>query len=132
LSVRSAFVAIVVMPLAALLAFIPMYYLGLTANIMSLGGIAIAVGELEDASTTFTENAHVPRGARARRRPRRVIVDSAKEVGGPPSSRSCSRRCFLPIFTLTGQAGRLFRPLAFTFTFATFAAAILSVTLPRR
>lgn len=128
---RSALVAIVTIPLSVLFSFIPMYYLGLTINIMSLGGIAIAIGELEDASTTFTENA-----ARrlARLKPgedrEQVIIDAAKEVGRPTFfSLLLITAAFVPILTLTGQAGRLFRPLAYSFTFATFAAAILAITL---
>ena len=131
LNVRSAFVAIVIMPIAALVAFIPMYYLGFTANLMSLGGIAIAVSELEDASTTFTENATQRLASLAPGQDRwRAIVDSAKQVGRPTFfSLLLTTACFIPILTLTGQAGRLFRPLAFSFAFATFAAAILSVTM---
>jgi Cu(I)/Ag(I) efflux system membrane protein CusA/SilA len=131
LSFRAAFVAIVVMPIATLLAFIPMYYMGLTTNIMSLGGIAIAISELEDASTTFTENATRRLAALAPGEDRwRAIVDSAKQVGRPTFySLLLTTACFLPILTLTGQAGRLFRPLAFSFAFATFAAAVLSVTV---
>lgn len=131
LNARSAFVAIVIMPIAALVAFIPMYYLGLTANLMSLGGIAIAVSELEDASTTFTENATGKLAALAPGEDRwRAIIDSAKQVGRPTFySLLLTTACFIPILTLTGQAGRLFRPLAFSFAFATFAAALLSVTV---
>lgn len=128
---RSALVAIVVLPLAVLLAFIPMRYLGLSSNIMSLGGIAIAIGELSDAAIVLIENAHVrlseaPPGADRRR----VVIDAAKEVGAPIFfSLLLITVSFLPIFTLAGQAGRLFRPLAFTKTFAMLAAAILSITL---
>jgi len=131
LHLRSALVAIIILPLAVLLAFIPMRYLGLSANIMSLGGIAIAVGELSDAAIVLIENAHVrlaeaPPGADRRR----VIIDAAKEVGSPIFfSLLLITVSFLPIFTLAGQAGRLFRPLAFTKTFAMLAAAILSITL---
>ena len=128
---RSALVAVVTIPLAVIMAFIPMYYMNLTANIMSLGGIAIAIGELEDASTTFAENA-----ARrlARMKPgedrEKVIIDSAREVGRPTFfSLLLMTAAFIPILTLTGQAGRLFQPLAFSFTFATFIAAILSITV---
>ncbi len=130
-SLRSAFVAIVVIPLAVLMTFIPAYYFGMTINIMSLAGIAIAVGELEDASTTFVEN-----GARrlsmadAGTDRRRVILDALKEVGRPTFfSLLLVTVSFIPLFSLTGQAGRLFRPLVLTHTFATFAAAILAVTL---
>jgi len=129
--VRSALVAILVLPISVLLAFIPMRYLGLSANIMSLGGIAIAVGELSDAAIVLIENAHVrlaeapPEADR-----RKVVIDAAKEVGAPIFfSLLLITVSFLPIFTLAGQAGRLFRPLAYTKTFAMFAAAILSITL---
>ncbi|MBI5513790.1 MAG: efflux RND transporter permease subunit [Deltaproteobacteria bacterium] len=128
---RSALVAIVVLPLAVLLAFIPMRYLGLSSNIMSLGGIAIAVGELSDAAIVLIENAHVrlaeaPPGSDRRK----VILDAAKEVGAPIFfSLLLITVSFLPIFTLAGQAGRLFRPLAFTKTFSMLAAAALSITV---
>lgn len=128
---RSAIVAMIVLPTSVLLAFIPMYYMGLTINIMSLGGIAIAIGELADAVIVMIENAHVrlaeagPRGDR-----RQVIIDACKEVGAPIFfSLLLITVSFLPIFTLAGQAGRLFRPLAYTKTFAMFVAAILSVSL---
>jgi len=129
--IRSAVVAILMLPLAVLLAFIPMRYLGLTANLMSLGGIAIAIGELSDAAIVLIENAHVrlaEAGPGADRK--RVIIDAAKEVGPPIFfSLLIITVSFLPIFTLAGQAGRLFRPLAFTKTFAMLAASILSITL---
>ncbi len=131
LNLRSALVAVIVMPLAVLMTFIPAYYLGMTASIMSLTGIAIAVGELEDASTTFVENAmrrlaEMPSGGDRVR----VIIDSVKEVGRPSFfSLLLITVSFIPVFTLTGQAGRLFRPMALTHTFATLAAALLSITL---
>ncbi|MBK9072498.1 MAG: efflux RND transporter permease subunit [Myxococcales bacterium] len=130
-SLRSAFVAIVVIPIAVLMTFIPAYYFGMTINIMSLAGIAIAVGELEDASTTFVENgARRLSMAQAGTDRRRVILDALKEVGRPTFfSLLLVTVSFIPLFTLTGQAGRLFRPLVLTHTFATFAAAILAVTL---
>ena len=128
---RSALVAMIILPLSVLFSFIAMRYLGLTANIMSLGGIAIAVGELADAAIVLIENAHVrlaAAGPQADRR--RIIVDSCKEVGRPIFySLLLITVSFLPIFTLTGQAGRLFDPLAYTKTAAMFAAAILSITL---
>ncbi len=130
-SVRSAFVAVVVIPLAVGLTFIPAYHAGMTINIMSLAGIAIAVGELEDASTTFVEN-----GARrlALAEPgedrRAVLLAALKEVGRPTFfSLLLVTVSFVPLLSLTGQAGRLFRPLVLTHTFATFAAALLSLTL---
>jgi Cu(I)/Ag(I) efflux system membrane protein CusA/SilA len=128
---RSAIVVISTIPLAIVVAFIPMHQLGLTANLMSLCGIAIAVGELEDASTTLVEHANVrlaEAGPGADRRS--IILAACKEVGRPTFfSLLILTVSFLPILTLTGQAGRLFQPLAYSFVFATFAASILSVTL---
>lgn len=128
---RSALVAIIILPLSALLSFIGIRYLGLTSNIMSLGGIAIAVGELSDAAIVLIENAH-NRLADAREGAdrRRIIIDACKEVGRPIFySLILITVSFLPIFTLAGQAGRLFEPLAYTKTLAMFAAALLSITL---
>ena len=128
---RSALVVMIVLPLSVLLSFIAIRYLGLSSNIMSLGGIAIAIGELADAAIVLIENAHVrlataPAGADRQR----IIVDACKEVGRPIFfSLLLITVSFLPIFTLTGQAGRLFMPLAYTKTFAMFAAAMLSITL---
>jgi Cu(I)/Ag(I) efflux system membrane protein CusA/SilA len=129
--VRSAIVAMIVLPLSVLTTFIALRYLGLTANIMSLGGIAIAVGELADAVIVLIENAHVRLAAAGKDGDRkRIIVDACKEVGRPIFfSLLLITVSFLPIFTLAGQAGRLFAPLAYTKTFAMFAAAILSITL---
>ncbi len=128
---RSALIVMVVLPLSVLFSFIGIRYLGLSSNIMSLGGIAIAIGELADAAIVLIENAHVrlaaaPPGADRKR----IIVDACKEVGRPIFfSLLLITISFLPIFTLAGQAGRLFTPLAYTKTFAMFAAAILSITL---
>jgi Cu(I)/Ag(I) efflux system membrane protein CusA/SilA len=128
---RSAAVVLIVLPLSVLLSFIAMRYLGLSSNIMSLGGIAIAIGEMADAVIVLIENAHVrlaaaPPGADRKR----VIVDACKEVGRPIFfSLLLITISFLPIFTLAGQAGRLFMPLAYTKTFAMFTAAMLSITL---
>ncbi len=129
--VRSALVAMIVLPLSVLTTFIALRHLGLTANIMSLGGIAIAVGELADAVIVLIENAHVRLAAGGRDADRkRIIVDACKEVGRPVFfSLLLITVSFLPIFTLAGQAGRLFAPLAYTKTIAMFAAAILSITL---
>ena len=128
---RSALIVMIVLPLSVLLSFIAIRYLGLSSNIMTLGGIAIAIGELADAVIVLIENAHVrlaaaPPGANRQQ----VIVDAAKEVGRPIFfSLLLITVSFLPIFTLTGQAGRLFTPLAYTKTLAMFTAAILSITL---
>ena len=128
---RSALVVMIVLPLSVLFSFIAIRYLGLSSNIMSLGGIAIAIGELADAAIVLIENAHVRLAAAppgADRKP--IIVEACKEVGRPIFfSLLLITVSFLPIFTLTGQAGRLFMPLAYTKTFAMFAAAILSITL---
>jgi Cu(I)/Ag(I) efflux system membrane protein CusA/SilA len=128
---RSALVVMIVLPTSVLLSFIAIRYLGLTSNIMSLGGIAIAVGELADAVIVLIENAHVRLAAAPAGSDRkRVIVDACKEVGRPIFfSLLLITISFLPIFTLAGQAGRLFMPLAYTKSVAMFAAAILSITL---
>ena len=128
---RSALVVMIVLPLSVLMSFIGIRYLGLSSNIMSLGGIAIAIGELGDAVIVLIENAHVrlavaPAGSNRQR----IIVDACKEVGPPIFfSLLLITVSFLPIFTLAGQAGRLFMPLAYTKTFAMFAASLLSITL---
>jgi Cu(I)/Ag(I) efflux system membrane protein CusA/SilA len=128
---RSALVVMIVLPLSVLFSFIAIRYLGLSSNIMSLGGIAIAIGELADAAIVLIENAHVRLAAAPPEADRkRIIVDACKEVGRPIFfSLLLITISFLPIFTLAGQAGRLFTPLAYTKTFAMFAAAILSITL---
>jgi Cu(I)/Ag(I) efflux system membrane protein CusA/SilA len=127
----SAVVAVIILMTSVLLAFIGMRYLGLSANIMSLGGIAIAVGELSDAAIVLIENAHKRLAENPRREDRvRIIIDSCKEVGRPIFySLLLITVSFLPILTVTGQAGKLFSPLAYTKTFAMFVAAILSITL---
>jgi Cu(I)/Ag(I) efflux system membrane protein CusA/SilA len=128
---RSALVVMFVLPLSVLFSFIAIRYLGLSSNIMSLGGIAIAVGELADAAIVLIENAHVRLAAATPGADRKqIIVEACKEVGRPIFfSLLLITVSFLPIFTLAGQAGRLFTPLAYTKTFAMFAAAILSITL---
>lgn len=134
LHVRSAFVAIVTLPLGVLAAFIVMSMQGITANIMSLGGIAIAIGAMVDASIVMVENAHrklseLASDASARVK-RDAILLSAKEVGpGLFFSLLIITVSFLPVFALTGQSYRLFSPLAFTKTYAMAFAALLSVTV---
>ncbi|WP_242392373.1 efflux RND transporter permease subunit [Anaeromyxobacter oryzisoli] len=136
LHVRSALVAILTLPTAILISFAVMRLQGINANIMSLGGIAIAIGAMVDAAIVMIENAHkhIEREAskppEARREHWRVILDASKEVG--PSlfySLLVITVSFIPVFTLESQEGRLFRPLAFTKTYAMAAAAALSVTL---
>jgi Cu(I)/Ag(I) efflux system membrane protein CusA/SilA len=128
---RSALVALIILPLSVLLSFIGIRYLGLSTNIMSLGGIAIAIGELSDAAIVLIESAHKRLAENPRNADRvRIIIDSCKEVGRPIFySLLLITVSFLPIFTLGGQAGKLFAPLAYTKTLAMFAAAVLSITL---
>jgi Cu(I)/Ag(I) efflux system membrane protein CusA/SilA len=132
--VRSALVAILTLPIAIILSFIAIYYLNLTSNIMSLGGIAIAIGAMVDASIIMVENAHkrLEQWEEAGRPAERVdvLIAAAKEVGKPLFfSLLIITVSFLPVFTLEAQEGRLFKPLAFTKTFAMFSAALLSITL---
>ena len=136
---RSALVAIITLPLGVLAAFIVMRFQGVNANIMSLGGIAIAVGAMVDAAVVMIENAHKHLERWEHENPEtvlsvnerwRIIADASKEVG--PAlffSLLIITLSFLPVFTLQAQEGRLFAPLAFTKTYAMAAAALLSVTL---
>ena len=128
---RSALAVILILPIGVLLAFIPMLYMNVTSNIMSLGGIAIAIGAMVDASIVMVENAHKRLEQAEGKEDRiRVIVEAAKEVGKPLFfSLLIITVSFLPIFTLEAQEGRLFKPLAFTKTFVMFFAAFLSITL---
>ena len=131
LHVRSALVAILMLPVGVLMAFGAMKLLGLGSNIMSLGGIAIAIGAMVDAAIVMIENAHkhLERAEPGRSRVS-ILIEAASQVG--PAlffSLLIITVSFMPIFTLESQEGRLFSPLAFTKTFAMAAAAILSVTL---
>jgi len=131
---RSAIVPIIVIPLTVILAFIPMQLSGMTANIMSLGGIAVAIGALVDASVVVVEQTHKRlEHWEAAGRPgpsRSVVIEAVKEVGGPSFFALLVIAVgFLPVFTLEGQEGRLFKPLAFTKNFSMAIAALLSVTL---
>jgi Cu(I)/Ag(I) efflux system membrane protein CusA/SilA len=129
--VRSALVAILMLPVGILMAFAAMKALGIGSNIMSLGGIAIAIGAMIDAAIVMIENAHKHLERAPPDKPRiEVLIEAASEVG--PAlffSLLIITVSFLPIFTMEAQEGRLFSPLAFTKTFAMAAAAILSVTL---
>ncbi|RAI44199.1 efflux RND transporter permease subunit [Rhodoplanes roseus] len=131
LHVRSALVAILMLPVGVLMAFAAMKLLGLGSNIMSLGGIAIAIGAMVDAAIVMIENAHKHLERAPPDKPRlEILVEAATEVG--PAlffSLLIITVSFLPIFSLEAQEGRMFGPLAFTKTFAMAAAAILSVTL---
>lgn len=131
LHLRSALVAILMLPVGILIAFAAMKYIGLGSNIMSLGGIAIAVGAMIDAAIVMIENAHKHLERAEPGKPRlQILIDAACEVG--PAlffSLLVITVSFLPIFTLEAQEGRLFGPLAYTKTFAMAAAAFLSLTL---
>src|SRR5437867_1781354 len=136
--IRSALVAIITLPIAIILSFIPMYWLGLTSNIMSLGGIAIAIGAMVDSAIIMVENAHKflehfrhekERDPTNRERIE-VIIAAAKSVGRPLFfALLVITVSFIPVFSLEAQEGRLFKPLAFTKTFSMFFAALLGVTL---
>ena len=143
LHARSALVAVITLPVSVLIAFIALRVMGISADIMSLGGIAIAIGEMIDAAIVMVENMHkhlerrAPPGARfvdtstlSSRERWEIVATSAKEVG--PSlfySLLIITVSFIPVFTLEGQEGRLFKPLALTKTFAMAAASLLSLTL---
>ena len=131
LHARSALVAIITLPLGILIAYVCMWALGISSNIMSLGGIAIAIGAMIDAAIVMIENAHKHLERAPPDRPRtEVLIGAACEVG--PSlffSLLIITVSFLPIFALEAQEGLLFKPLAWTKTFAMAAAALLSITV---
>lgn len=132
--IPSAIIPIITLPIAVIISFIPMYGLGITSNIMSLGGIAIAVGAMIDAAIVVVEQIHkkLERWEKEGRKEdwRKVIITAIKEVGRPSFySLLIIAVSFIPIFVLQAQEGRLFKPLAYTKNFAMFFAAILSITL---
>ena len=128
---RSILIVTLPLPLAILTSFILMRVFGITSNIMSLGGIAIAIGVLVDAGIVITENVFRHYEADAGRKPIREIVrDASRQIGRPIFfSMVIILLAFLPVFSLTGEEGKLFHPLAFTKTFAMIGATVLSVTL---
>ncbi|OQX91772.1 MAG: CusA/CzcA family heavy metal efflux RND transporter [candidate division Zixibacteria bacterium 4484_95] len=131
LHVRSTLIAVFTLPAGVLISILLMHLLGINANIMSLGGIAIAIGVMVDASVVMVENAHkhIERN-RGKKERTQIIIDSAKEVG--PAlffSLLIITISFLPVLVLQGQSGRLFKPLAFTKTFAIAASALVSITV---
>jgi Cu(I)/Ag(I) efflux system membrane protein CusA/SilA len=132
---RSILIVTIPLPLAVLASFLGMYYAGISSNIMSLAGIAIAIGVLVDAGIVVTENAFrvvEQRGidTRDRRAVMQAVVDSTRLVGRPVCfSMAIILLAFVPVFALTGQEGKLFQPLAFTKTFAVLAATVIAVTL---
>ncbi len=131
LHARSALVAVIMLPIGVLIAFVVMRALGISSNIMSLGGIAIAIGAMVDAAIVMIENAHkrlerAPPGASRAG----ILVEAAIQVG--PAlffSLLVITVSFAPVFTLEAQEGRLFKPLVYTYTFSLAAAALLSITL---
>jgi copper/silver efflux system protein len=132
--IPSAIIPILTIPIAVILSFIPMHATGLTANIMSLGGIAIAIGAMVDASIVVVEQTHKRlEHWEAEGKPgsgRQVIIDAVKEVGAPSFfSLLVIAVAFMPIFALQYQEGRLFKPLAFTKNFSMAIAAVLAITL---
>ncbi|MCC7259275.1 MAG: efflux RND transporter permease subunit [Gammaproteobacteria bacterium] len=134
LHLRSALIPIITLPLAILIAFIPMYWLGVGMNIMSIGGIIVAIGDMVDAAIIMVDNAHKrlsewERDGRPGDRTR-VLIDSAKEVGPAIfASLLVIAVAFMPVFTLEAQEGRLFTPLALTKNLAIAMSALLAVTL---
>src|SRR5512137_2626540 len=132
--IPSALVPIITIPITIIISFIPMYLMGLTANIMSLGGIAIAIGAMVDAAIVVVEQTHKKLehwDAEGRRGSYKdVVIGAVKEVGGPSFfALLIIAVSFLPIFTLEGQEGRLFKPLAYTKTFSMAIAGFLAITL---
>jgi len=132
--VPSAAIPVLTIPIAVLISFIPFRLLGLSANIMSLGGIAIAIGALVDASIVVVEQTHKKlelwQETGERSDYRRVVLDAVKEVGGPSFfALLVIAVSFLPVLTLEAQEGRLFRPLAYTKSLSMIVAAILAITL---
>ena len=132
--IPSAMIPILLLPIAVLISFIPMQYMGLTTNIMSLGGIAIAIGAMVDAAIVVVENTHKKlahwQEDGSKGDYKAVMLEAIKEVGGPSFfSLLVIAVSFIPIFTLEAVEGRLFKPLAYTKNFAMFFAAILAITL---
>ncbi len=131
---QSALVIVLTLPIAVLIAFITMKMMGVTSNIMSLGGIAIAIGVLVDAGVIMVENCYrhlseIPPEERAERR-LEVVITSAKQVGRPIFfSLAIIVLSFVPVFLLEGQEGKLFHPLAFTKTFSMMGSALIAITL---
>ncbi|MFU8857893.1 MAG: efflux RND transporter permease subunit [Deferrisomatales bacterium] len=128
---RSAFVAIFTLPVGILMALLAMYLAGVNANIMSLGGIAIAIGVMVDASVVLVENAHKHLERDKGKKPHlQIMMEAAKEVG--PAlfySLLIITVSFLPVFALQEQSGRMFKPLAYTKTFAMAASSVLAITI---
>ena len=132
--IPSSIVPIITIPITVIISFIPMYWMGITANIMSLGGIAVAIGAMVDAAIVVVEQTHKKlEHWDAEGRPgsyKDVVINAVKEVGGPSFfALLVIAVSFIPVFTLEGQEGRLFKPLAYTKNFSMAIAALLAITL---
>ncbi|MGH7599013.1 MAG: efflux RND transporter permease subunit, partial [bacterium] len=132
--IPSAIIPVITIPIAIIISFIPMYGMNITANIMSLGGIAIAIGAMVDAAIVVVEQTHKKlEHWEAKGRPgdfKNIVISAVKEVGGPSFfALLVIAVSFIPIFALEAQEGRLFKPLAFTKNFAMVIAAVLAITL---
>jgi Cu(I)/Ag(I) efflux system membrane protein CusA/SilA len=132
--IPSAIIPVITIPVAIIIAFIPMKMMGLTSNIMSLGGIAIAIGAMVDAAIVVVEQTHkkLEEWERTGKKEdyHRVVIDAVKEVGGPSFfALLVIAVSFLPVLTLEAQEGRLFKPLAYTKNFSMIVAAVLAITL---
>src|SRR5262249_24366740 len=130
----SAIIPVFTIPISIVIAFIPMRMMGLSSNIMSLGGIAIAIGAMVDAAIVVVEQTHkkLEQWDRTGRKEdyRRVVIEAVKEVGGPSFfALLVIAVSFLPVLTLEAQEGRLFRPLAYTNNFSMIIAAVMAITL---
>ncbi len=130
LHLRSALVAVIAIPLAVLLAFVPMYLLGVNANVMSLGGIALAIGVLDDASVVLVEDMHRTRDENPGLGQLELVLESTRGLGSALFfSLLIVTASYMPVFTLQQQEGRLFGPLAYTKTFTMAMASILAITV---
>lgn len=128
--VRSAGVVAVTLPLAILISMIPLYYLGISLNIMSMAGIILAIGDIVDGVVVFIENAHKKIGAAPDRNRRDLAIEACRELGPHIfSALLIIAVSFLPIFALQAQEGKLFHPLAFTKTFSMLAGALVAITV---
>ncbi len=129
---RSALIVAITLPVSVLISFIPMYYLGMGLNIMSMGGIILAIGDVVDGVVVFIENAHkkLAAGEGAGKSPTELAIEACSELGPSIfSSLLIIAVSFLPIFALQAQEGKLFHPLAYTKTFAMLVAAVVSITM---
>lgn len=130
--IRSALVVAISLPLSILISMIPLYYLGISLNIMSMGGIILAIGDIVDGVVVFVENAHkkIASGRGKVLGHTELAIEACRELGAPIfSSLLIIAISFLPIFALQAQEGRLFHPLAFTKTFAMLASALVTITI---